>query len=145
MEHSKKLAHATLAGILSLATVQDDALAQTTGQDQPVKCYGVAAAGKNACGTTYSACAGQINVPKACYAWVIAADATTCLKEGGSVGKPVAGCVEPNPAAVVAKNVQPVTKTKVESASVAPVAAAPTSDHSQSESSSFLSFLKKWF
>jgi uncharacterized membrane protein len=111
MEHSKKLAHATLAGILSLAAAHDDALAQTETQ---VKCYGIAAAHQNACGTKYSACAGQIATAKACYAWIAASDTAACTTQGGSVQKPAPGCLELDPNALKpttpAKPAEPATQ-----------------------------------
>ena len=51
-----------------------------------IKCYGVAAAGANDCGTKVSACGGSVKVAKAKYAW-IAAPEPVCKDAGGIVGK----------------------------------------------------------
>lgn len=51
-----------------------------------VKCYGVAAAGKNDCGTKTTACAGSVKVAKAPDAWVTALEGV-CKQVGGKVGK----------------------------------------------------------
>lgn len=50
-----------------------------------VKCYGVAAAGKNDCGTSNAACAGSVSIAKDPGAW-IAALKGVCLEVGGKVG-----------------------------------------------------------
>lgn len=51
-----------------------------------VKCYGVAASGKNACATLHSACAGSEPTAKAKDAW-IAIPEKICHEVGGVVGK----------------------------------------------------------
>lgn len=50
-----------------------------------VMCYGVAAAGKNDCGTKTTACAGTISKAKDPGAWVAALDGV-CKQIGGRVG-----------------------------------------------------------
>lgn len=49
-----------------------------------IKCYGVAAAGKNDCGTKTTACAGSVKVAKSPEGWVTALKGV-CEKVGGRV------------------------------------------------------------
>lgn len=51
-----------------------------------VMCYGVAAAGKNDCGTKTTACAGTVHTAKEPDAWVAALEGV-CKQIGGRVGK----------------------------------------------------------
>ncbi len=50
-----------------------------------VMCYGIAAAGKNDCGTKSTACAGSVGQAKAPDAWVAALKGV-CEQVGGKVG-----------------------------------------------------------
>ena len=92
---SKKIVTATLSAILALG-IASDALAE---QKPPAnmkllvlpkgmeKCYGIAKAGKNDCGTTVAACAGLARYDSDKKAW-IALPIGTCDKiVGGSTTK----------------------------------------------------------
>lgn len=59
--------------------------APKTDDNDYVMCYGVAAAGKNDCGTKSTACAGSVGTAKDPGAWVAALDGV-CKKIGGRVG-----------------------------------------------------------
>ena len=57
---SKKIALATLSAILSAALGIDALAKDNAGQNANVeKCYGIAKAGKNDCGTATAQCAGS--------------------------------------------------------------------------------------
>jgi uncharacterized membrane protein len=75
----------SIAGLLALglATTATTALAQEAKE----KCYGVAAAGKNDCGTAKHACAGQSKVDKDPTEWKYVAKGT-CEKMGGKTAAP---------------------------------------------------------
>jgi uncharacterized membrane protein len=95
MKNSKEIAQAAIAGILSLSTLsftQQSLAAETT----YVKCYGVAAANKNDCGTVVSACAASIKAAGACYAWIYTPQGVCTKIVNASVGQPAEGCVGPN-------------------------------------------------
>lgn len=49
-----------------------------------VKCYGIAKAGKNACGTPTHSCAGQAKVDNDPNEWILVKTGT-CEKHGGSL------------------------------------------------------------
>jgi uncharacterized membrane protein len=70
---------AALAGVCAAGT------AMAAGQDAPAdqeKCYGVAKAGQNDCGTATHGCAGMANADSDPAEWKFVAKGT-CLKAGG--------------------------------------------------------------
>lgn len=95
MKNSKEIAQAAIAGILSLSTLS---LTQQSLAAEPayVKCYGVAAASKNDCGTVVSACAASIKTAGACYAWIYTPQGICTKIVNASVGKPAQGCLGPH-------------------------------------------------
>jgi uncharacterized membrane protein len=94
MKNSKEVAKAAIAGILSLSTLTN--MQQALAADHTyVKCYGIAAASKNDCGTVVSACAASIKTAAACYAWIYVPEGICTKIVNASVGKPQAGCVGP--------------------------------------------------
>lgn len=95
---SKKIAKLALAGAVSLGTLASstELFANTTATNPNVKCYGVAAASKNDCGTVVSACAASIAQAGACYAWVYLPKGICEKIVGASVGKPAETCKGPN-------------------------------------------------
>lgn len=58
MSTSSKLVHSAVAAILALATAQVHAQGQD-GKEPKEKCYGIAKAGQNDCGTARHSCAGK--------------------------------------------------------------------------------------
>lgn len=94
----KKLAKATVASLLAIsATLPQNTEAADTAKSDYVKCYGVAAASKNDCGTKSTACAASVSTPGACYAWIYTPKDLCEKLANSSVGAPAAGCVEPGP------------------------------------------------
>lgn len=93
---AKKLAGATIASILTLATtiptVSDAADPQKADY---VKCYGVAAANKNDCGTKSTACAASVAQAGVCYAWIYTPEDICKKLANASIGAPAKDCVEP--------------------------------------------------
>jgi uncharacterized membrane protein len=96
MERAKGIAKATLAGVMALSMLGAADKASAAAAPKYVKCYGVAAAGKNDCGTGVSACAGTVKVDRACYAWINTPKGLCEKIAGSSVGKPAANCTLPN-------------------------------------------------
>jgi uncharacterized membrane protein len=80
---------AALAGVLALGFAVASAQAQPVAQPKDTeKCYGVAAAGKNDCGTAKHACAGQgAKVDKDPTEWKYVAKGT-CTSMGGKTTPP---------------------------------------------------------
>ncbi len=78
---SKKLVNAAFAAVVSigLACASGAALAK----QEMEKCYGIAKAGKNDCGTKTHGCAGQAKVDSDPTEWVFVAKGT-CSKLGGT-------------------------------------------------------------
>ncbi len=94
MKEGKKIAKIVLATVVTanLLNVAAPAIAAT----KYVKCYGVAAAGKNDCGTVVSSCAATVNAPGACYAWVYTPKGLCAKIVNSSVGKPAVECKGPS-------------------------------------------------
>ena len=95
MSKNKKIAQIALAGVVALGL---SAAAQTSvAAPNPdyVKCYGVAAAGKNDCGTAISACGASIKQDRACYAWIYAPKGVCEKLAGAAVGAPAKDCQTP--------------------------------------------------
>ncbi|HEY2630189.1 MAG TPA: DUF2282 domain-containing protein [Usitatibacter sp.] len=89
MSNRNAILHSAIAGILSLslaqaANAQDDASRE--------KCYGIAKAGQNDCGTARHTCAGKATSDKSPDDWKYVAKGT-CGKAGGktSPGGPASG------------------------------------------------------
>ena len=57
------------------------------GASEYIKCYGIAQKGKNDCGNSVHACAGQATQSNQPNEWVYAKQ-SDCVKKGGSVNKP---------------------------------------------------------
>ena len=80
---NKMFLTAALAGVLAAgATVPTGAFAEAAKE----KCYGIAKAGKNACGSADGShsCAGQAKVDNSPNEWVLV-NAGECAKAGGSL------------------------------------------------------------
>lgn len=67
MKHGNKLAISAIAGLLTLGFTSAAALAAKPGME---KCAGVVKAGKNDCGTSAHACAGQATKDKDASEWL---------------------------------------------------------------------------
>jgi len=70
-----------------IATPKDIKQYKPASTNDYVECYGVAAAGKNDCGTNDSACAGSEKQAKAPDAW-IALPRSLCKRSGGRIVEP---------------------------------------------------------
>ena len=80
MSSSSKLAQSAVAAVLALATAQHAAADE---KSQPMeKCYGIAKAGQNDCGTARHSCAGQAKKDNAPDDWKYVPKGT-CEKLGG--------------------------------------------------------------
>lgn len=95
MNNSKKIAHAALAGLVSLSVLGAAVPALAAAPDD-VKCYGVAAGGKNDCNTAVAACSATIAQGGACYAWIFLPKGICQKIVGASVDKPAADCKLPD-------------------------------------------------
>jgi len=87
MNANEKILHAAVAGLLALGLVQP-AAAQDKGGDKE-KCYGIAKAGQNDCGTAQHTCAGKAKKDNAADEWKYVAKGT-CEKLGGKSKAPSA-------------------------------------------------------
>ncbi len=85
MSMNDKLIHTAVAGILALGLAQPAAA-----QDAREKCYGVAKAGQNDCGTANHTCAGKAKKDNAPDEWKYVPKGT-CEKAGGKTQPPKAG------------------------------------------------------
>ena len=83
MTTRSKLIHTAIAGILALSTTAP-AQAQSSGSDAREKCYGIAKAGQNDCGTARHTCAGKATKDNAPDDWKYVPKGT-CEKLGGKL------------------------------------------------------------
>jgi uncharacterized membrane protein len=83
-----KILHAAVAGLLALGLAQP-AAAQDPKADDKEKCYGIAKAGQNDCGTAQHTCAGKAKKDNAADEWKYVAKGT-CEKLGGKTKAPAA-------------------------------------------------------
>ena len=83
-----KILHAAVAGLLALGLAQPVA-AQDQKADEKEKCYGIAKAGQNDCGTAQHTCAGKAKKDNAADEWKYVAKGT-CEKLGGKTKAPAA-------------------------------------------------------
>jgi uncharacterized membrane protein len=74
-------------GVAKPMSTQEQSQVTVYPYDDYVKCYGVAAANMNDCGTKTSACGGSFSVPKSTSAW-IAIPKEICEQVGGIVAIP---------------------------------------------------------
>jgi uncharacterized membrane protein len=82
----RKLLTSAVAGLVALGLAQP---AAAQGKDEREKCYGIAKAGQNDCGTAAHTCAGQAKKDNAPDEWKYVPKGT-CEKAGGKT-KPPAG------------------------------------------------------
>jgi uncharacterized membrane protein len=81
MSSASKLAQSTVAAILAVATAQHVAAAEDKSKPME-KCYGIAKAGQNDCGTARHSCAGKAAKDNAPDEWKYVPKGT-CEKLGG--------------------------------------------------------------
>ena len=81
MSTSSKLVQSAVAAILALATAQVHAQAPDS-KEPKEKCYGIAKAGQNDCGTARHSCAGKAAKDNAADEWKYVPKGT-CEKMGG--------------------------------------------------------------
>lgn len=87
MDTKSRLLHSALAGLIALGGMQ--AGAQSQASQGKEKCYGIAKAGQNDCGTATHTCAGMAKKDNAPDEWKYVPKGT-CEKVGGKK-KPPAG------------------------------------------------------
>ena len=87
MDTRMKLLQSAIAGLVALGLAQ-----QAQAQDSPdkEKCYGIAKAGQNDCGTATHSCAGKAKKDNAPDDWKYVPKGT-CEKAGGKAQAPKAG------------------------------------------------------
>jgi uncharacterized membrane protein len=84
MSTRNALLRSALAGVLALALVPEvHAQAQGQGKGEKEKCYGIAKAGQNDCGTAKHTCAGKSTKSNAPDEWKYVAKGT-CAQLGGT-------------------------------------------------------------
>ncbi|HEY8508188.1 MAG TPA: DUF2282 domain-containing protein [Steroidobacteraceae bacterium] len=76
---------AAVTSLFSLGVTQSALAADEAGEKE--KCYGIAKAGKNDCGTNAHACAGQARVDNDPNEWAYVPKGT-CVKAGGKLEPP---------------------------------------------------------
>ena len=84
MDPRTKLLHTAVAGLVALGVAQ---AAQAQDAKDREKCYGVAKAGQNDCGTATHTCAGKAKKDNAPEEWKYVAKGT-CEKLGGKTQPP---------------------------------------------------------
>lgn len=82
MDNRTKLLHTALAGVVALGLAQ--AAAAQDGKGEREKCYGIAKAGQNDCGTATHTCAGKATRDNAPDEWRYVPKGT-CEKMGGKL------------------------------------------------------------
>ena len=85
MSPNDKILHAAFAGLLAIGLAQSAGAQDDKGDKE--KCYGVAKAGQNDCGTAQHTCAGKAKKDNAADEWKYVAKGT-CEKLGGKTKAP---------------------------------------------------------
>jgi uncharacterized membrane protein len=86
MSSNDRILHAALASLLAFGLSQPAAADEAKGGDKE-KCYGIAKAGQNDCGTAQHTCAGKAKKDGAADEWKYVAKGT-CEKLGGKTKAP---------------------------------------------------------
>jgi uncharacterized membrane protein len=89
MNKRRALIRSALAGVIAVGLGNAQGATTPDGQPAPAKekCYGIAKAGQNDCGTATHACAGQAKKDNAPDEWKYVAKGT-CTKVGGKLKPP---------------------------------------------------------
>jgi len=90
MTTRNQLIHTAIAGVLALASMPVTQAHSADSTDSKEKCYGIAKAGQNDCGTARHTCAGQAKTDKAPDEWKYVPKGT-CEKMGGKLTPGSAG------------------------------------------------------
>jgi uncharacterized membrane protein len=90
MTTRSKLIHTAVASVLALASMPDTQAQSADPKAPKEKCYGVAKAGQNDCGTARHTCAGQAKQDNAPDEWKYVPKGT-CEKMGGKLTAGSAG------------------------------------------------------
>jgi uncharacterized membrane protein len=85
MSSNDKILHAAFAGLLAIGLAQTASAQETQGDKE--KCYGIAKAGQNDCGTAQHTCAGKAKKDNTPEEWKYVAKGT-CEKLGGKTKVP---------------------------------------------------------
>jgi len=85
MSSNDKILHAAFAGLLAIGLAQSAGAQDTQGDKE--KCYGIAKAGQNDCGTAQHTCAGKAKKDNMPEEWKYVAK-VTCEKIGGKTKAP---------------------------------------------------------
>jgi uncharacterized membrane protein len=85
MSSNDKILHAAFAGLLAIGLAQSAGAQDTQGDKE--KCYGIAKAGQNDCGTAAHTCAGKAKKDNMPEEWKYVAKGT-CEKLGGKSKAP---------------------------------------------------------
>jgi uncharacterized membrane protein len=85
MDHSRMLIRSAIAGLIAAAAAQPTLAQDKAGERH--KCYGIAKAGQNDCGTAKHTCAGQAKRDNDPTEWKYV-PAGTCEKMGGKLDAP---------------------------------------------------------
>ena len=93
MSASEKLLQSAVAAILAVAAVQP-AVAEDKPAKEKEKCYGIAKAGQNDCGTAHHSCAGKAARDNVADDWKMVPKGT-CEKVGGKTS-PGGGSAKPS-------------------------------------------------
>ena len=86
MDTKTKMLHTAVAGLVALGLAQGAAAQDAKDKE---KCYGIAKAGQNDCGTATHTCAGKAKKDNAPDEWKMVAKGT-CEKLGGKTKAPAA-------------------------------------------------------
>jgi len=87
MSSNDKILHAALASLLALGLAQPAAAQDMKAAGDQEKCYGIAKAGQNDCGTAQHTCAGKAKKDNMPEEWKYVAKGT-CEKLGGKTKAP---------------------------------------------------------
>ncbi len=93
---AKKLAKISIASLIALSlSTPATSTAADSNKNNYIKCYGVAAANKNDCGTGATACAASVALAGACYAWIYTPKDICEKLANASVNAPAKDCTLP--------------------------------------------------
>lgn len=109
-DEAKKIAKAAVASLIALSVAQPMVASADDAHKDYIKCYGVAAASKNDCGTVVSACGASISEAGACYAWIFTPKDICSKLAHASPNKPAADCKSPEANPVAAAKAEAAAK-----------------------------------
>jgi uncharacterized membrane protein len=89
MNSNRKILHSAIATLVAFGLSQAASAQEQKGAEKE-KCYGIAKAGQNDCGTAHHTCAGKAKKDNAPDEWKYVAKGT-CEKIGGKTSPPAKG------------------------------------------------------